>query len=297
MLVFTNFALFDPDEFAKLESEIHSKLRHQRYGDSLGRRKHPCDALLFSTIGCLTQGMSNIAMEAVVEMSAALINIEFERILKILDEHLEDEWFLMNDAEKELCIGKAKSHPGIMYYIDGCDFALKVGKDAWVYKTHKKNIKKQRAIRAQIIIDSYWGYFRGLEVGPAGLYNDQAMLKKSKWNQPDKLVGDDEFIAADSGYCTTEWINVLTPFSKKELEENPEFKEFNKAINSDRSIIENTFAELKAHFRIFDQPWRRDRHLFPLALRVCLKLLNRYWRLPGNMPPGLRRHCNNIYIR
>ena len=129
------------------------------------------------------------------------------------------------------------------------------------------------------------------------MYNDQAMLAKSEWNQPDKLVTDEEFVAADLGYSTTDWINVLTPFSKKDLDKNPEYKEWNKDLNSDRTIIENTFSELKSRFQIFENPWRRDRHLFPIALRVCLKLLNRYWRLPGNMPPGLRRHSKSIYIR
>ena len=159
-----------------------------------------------------------------------------------------------------------------------------------MYKTHKDIIKKKRAVRAQTLIDSYWGYFRNVEVEPAGLYNDQAMLKKSKWNQPDMLVTNDEFIGADSGYWCTEHINVLKPFNEHALKQNPELKMWNETLNSDRSLIENTFSELKAHFRMLEAPWRRNEHLFPLALRVCLKLLNRNSRLPRNSPPGLRRN-------
>ena len=96
----------------------------------------------------------------------------------------------MNAEEKEICIGAAKSHPFIMYYLDGCDFPIRIAKDGWMYKTHKDNVKKHRAFRAQILIDSYWGFFRGVEVSPAGMYSDQAMLKRSKWNHPNKLVSE-----------------------------------------------------------------------------------------------------------
>ena len=72
--------------------------------------------------------MTNFNMEAVSRIPASLINIEFERILKILDREYEGELFLMNDEEKSHCVGKAQSEPNMMYYIDGCDFAFQISR-------------------------------------------------------------------------------------------------------------------------------------------------------------------------
>ena len=93
-------------------------------------------------------------IEAVAEMSHGLINMEFERMLTILDKVLEHEMQLLTDWEKAICSGAAKSHSGILYYLDGCDFPVRIGENKHIYKTHKKNLKHQRAIRAQILIDS-----------------------------------------------------------------------------------------------------------------------------------------------
>ena len=102
----------------------------------------------------ITLGMSELEMEAVAEMAHALINIEFERMLTILDKVLEPEMSLLSDWEKRYCKGAAKSDPNMLYYLDGCDFPVRVGENKFLYKTHKKNVKHQRAIRAQILIDS-----------------------------------------------------------------------------------------------------------------------------------------------
>ena len=104
----------------------------------------------------LATGMTNLNMEAVAEMPASLINIEFERILYILDEQYESELFLMDEEEKKECIWKTKSEPYLMYYVDGCDFAIRVGLQKWMYLTTKQNIKSRTAIRAQILIDSLY---------------------------------------------------------------------------------------------------------------------------------------------
>lgn len=130
---------------------------------------------------------------------------------------------------------------------------------------------------------------------PAGLYSDQGMLNKSKWNEaPRKLTDDDEFVGADLEYASTNHIKVMKPLDKKTLRMYPLCSQWNKAFNADRSLIERNFADLQQKFKILAVPWRRDKHLFPLALRVCLKLLNRYWSLPGNLPPGLRAKMNAV---
>ena len=114
------------------------------------------------------------------------------------------------------------------------------------------------------------------------------MLENSDWNAPGALVVDGEFVGADEGYYYTRNVAIVKPISKEKLEAHPECKEWNKAFNLDRGLIERTFGILKSRFKIFDLPWKRHKELFPIALRVSLKLLNRYWRLDGNMSPGLK---------
>ena len=130
---------------------------------------------------------------------------------------------------------------------------------------------------------------------PAGLYSDQGMLNKSKWNDaPGKLTEGDEYVGADLGYSSTNHINVMKPLGKKTIRLYPFCAEWNKVFNGDRSLIERNFADLQQKFKILAIPWRREKHLFPLALRVCLKLLNRYWSLPGNLPPALKAKQNEL---
>ena len=145
------------------------------------------------------------------------------------------------------------------------------------------------------ILLNRWGCFRGVEIDPAGLHSDQGMLNKSAWNsRPGILTDEGEWVGADEGYSDAVYINIVSPFKKEELDEEPELKPWNKVFNRDRGLIERTFAILKGRFAIFDMPWKRDIDLFPVALRVCLKLLNRYWRLNENVPPGLQRKIDQI---
>ena len=133
-----------------------------------------------------------------------------------------------------------------------------------------------------------WGYFRGVEVNVPGLSSDQSMLKDSYWNNPDVLTKNNEYVGADLGYKSTKYINVLYPFGELESLKNRQYGSWNKLFNADRELIEREFGFIKNSFKIFDKPWRRKRELFPLALRVTLKLVNRYWRLNGD-PLGLHR--------
>ena len=146
--MFRRYALFDPPHFRRLRDEIYDEWRKPRVGVQMRPRKHGCGACLLAVIGALTTGMSDLELEAVVQMPASLINIEIPRILKILDVALDAEMQLMDEEEKQTCRGSAKSHPGIMYYLDGCDFPLRIAKDSFMYKTHKKNVPKQRALSA-----------------------------------------------------------------------------------------------------------------------------------------------------
>ncbi len=140
------------------------------------------------------------------------------------------------------------------------------------------------------ILTHSWGYFRGVEVDVPGLANDQSMLNSSYWNNPDILTANDEYIGADLGYTSTEHINVVSPFSEYESTVNPTFAKWNKEFNADRELVEREFGFIKNSMKIFDRPWRRKRELFPVALRVALKLANRYWRL-NQGPFGLERQC------
>ena len=117
------------------------------------------------------------------------------------------------------------------------------------------------------------------------------MLTRSYWNNPDVLTADGEYVGADLGYSSTKHINVMTPFGETDSLSNPTLAAWNKQFNSDRELVEREFAFIKNSLKIFDRPWRRKRDLFPLALRVALKLANRYWRL-NNGPFGLSRQLS-----
>ena len=136
-----------------------------------------------------------------------------------------------------------------------------------------------------------WGYFRGVEVDTAGLHNDQSMLTGSSWNNAGVLTSAGEYIGADLGYSSTEHINVVAPFSEYESVMNPTLGKWNKEFNADRELVEREFGFIKNSLKIFDRPWRRKRSLFPLALRVGLKIINRYWRM-NEGPLGLARQLN-----
>ncbi len=153
--VWNAFSLLKPEQFVELCDECEHIWRLPRTGgDQEGSRKHGIETCLFVTLGILKTGMSDLEMEAVAQMSHGLINVEFERMLSILDKVLEPEMSLLTDWEKRYCSRAAKSYPNMLYYLDGCDFPVRVGENKFLYKTHKKNVKHQRAIRAQILIDS-----------------------------------------------------------------------------------------------------------------------------------------------
>ena len=152
--VWDAFIPFTPGQFIDLCDECWDLWMLPREGNFPKGRKHSIETCLFTTIGILKTGHSDLEMEAAAEMSHGLINTEFERNLTILDKVLEKEMYLLTDWEKGMCRGKAKSHPDLIYYLDGCDFAVRVGENKYLYKTHKKNVKHQRAMRAQILVDS-----------------------------------------------------------------------------------------------------------------------------------------------
>lgn len=109
------------------------------------------------------------------------------------------------------------------------------------------------------------------------------------------MLSDDRTrVGADSGYHTTEHIWIDRPWTKPQQKGHPERAAWNKVFNRDRAVIERSFGIFEETWRIFDGPWRRDRHLFPLALRVALKLMNRYWSLPGINPPGAEARLKEL---
>ena len=141
--VWDAFIPFTPAEFLNLCDECEPLWMLPRKGGDIPKsRKHPIEGCLFSVLGILKTGLSDLEMEAVSQISHGLINVEFERMLTILDKVLENEMSLLKDWEKTRCKGAAKSHPGIIYYLDGCDFAVRVGENKHLYKTHKKNVNK-----------------------------------------------------------------------------------------------------------------------------------------------------------
>ena len=284
-----------PEQFKELCTQCAPKWVLPRNGGwRIQKRKHPIHATMFAVIGSLCTGNDDLTMEAICKMSHSLICKEMEHMLFVLDEVLDNMW-LMSEEEKQQCIGACKSNPNIIYFLDGCDFAIEEQKNRWMYKTHKDNIKKQTAIRAQILVDTLWGYFRGMECGPAGVNNDQGMLKKSVWNQENVLTSGDESIGADGGYFTTEHISVTKPFTVPEIAGSEDYQLFNNLFNADREIIERSYCFLKNKFRAFSAPWRRSKQKFPVALRVALKLSNVQWMSEDGMHLGLKKQYDRIH--
>lgn len=284
----------DRDRFDILCSLCYPKwVLPRNGGDQIRGRKHGIEACLFAVIGAMCTASNDLTLEAVCNVSHGLINMEFERMLFILDEVL-DELTLMDDDERKMCQGSCESDPDMIYFIDGCDFAIEEESERWMYLTHKDNIKKRTAVRAQILIDTHWGYFRGLECANVGTNPDQKMLINSVWNQPDALVSGNESVGADGGYHCTDYIKITKPFPAPIASSSEYARIFNKSFNAERALIERTFAFLKRKFQIFAQPWRRNKFLFPVALRVALKLCNRFWMEIENMPLGLQRQYDKI---
>ena len=147
--------LLSPTEFLNLCDECYSRWELPRNGGwQIHARKHGIEACMIAVLGILATGMCDLTMEAVAQMSHGLINIEFERVLCILDEVLDDEMWLLTEEEKEVCKNSCRSDPNAIYIIDGCDIAVEEKKNAWMWKTHKDNVKSNRAARAQILVDT-----------------------------------------------------------------------------------------------------------------------------------------------
>ena len=250
-------------------------------GQSRGRiGVYPFEDILLGTLCILINGCTNGLAECLIQMPKNFIGMAFERCLYAIDTALEFEMQLLSDHEKKSAPPPTE-FPDALYIVDGSDFPVAVHKDKWMFYSHKKNVAKQTGFRAQILMDRLYGYYRGCVTHPCGINNDQKMLKESKWNKPNALINDNEYLMADGGYFPTEHLNVLTPATEKQKSENADLKIFNKTFNGQRSVIERTFGQLECKFSILAFPWRRKLELFPVCLRVCLKLMNRYWRLNG----------------
>ena len=241
---------------------------------------HPFEDILLCTLCILINGCTNLLAECVFQMPSNFIAIAFERCLYALDAALDFEMQLLSDQEKRSAQPPTE-FPDALYIVDGSDFPVAVHQDKWMFYSHKKNVAKQTGFRSQILIDRLYGYYRGCITHPCGINNDQKMLKESKWNKPNVLINDNEYLMADGGYFPTQHLNVLTPATEKQKSENNDLRMFNKTFNAERSEIERTFGQLQCKFSILAFPWRRKLELFPVCLRVCLKLMNRYWRLYG----------------
>ena len=143
-------------DFKLLCAEIYPEWMLPRYGNQIRPRKHSVQACLFSVLGQLCTGTTCLNMQAVIDIDDALIDIEFARVLCILDRVLDDQMRVMTAAEKAQCVGACEAEPDIMYYLDGMDCALEISEHKWIYKTHKDNNKKKTAFRCQVLIDSLY---------------------------------------------------------------------------------------------------------------------------------------------
>ena len=119
-------------------------------------------------------------------------------------------------------------------------------------------------------------------VEPAGINNDQSMIADSAWNLPDaELQSDGQSWGADGGYYVTDNLVIVTPANNTDIINNPELCKFNEYFNYYRKKIEREFAQIKNRFKILNQPFSKDLRKFGKVLSLCLKMMNRWWRLNG----------------
>ena len=239
---------------------------------------------ILATITIIHSTVTDGITAALFDMSDSEINTKFNAVLPVLDTVLEPEMQELTTEEKEAGLAEVLQFPVQMWYIiDGCDFPVEVHTNRQFYKTHKENVPGHKAYRAQILLDRVFGFFRGCVSRAAGTNNDQGMLLNSKWNVPNGLVLDYEGVEADLGYATTENITIIKPATQKEIAKQPELMEFNLELNQDRQDIERGLGALQQQCAILTQPWRRSFGTLPMCINVCLKLMNRYWRLNGSL--------------
>ena len=93
-------------------------------------RIHSCEAMLFSTLVTLTQGLPLCVTEALVGVSKSLIQKDFSRILGFLDAVLPA--FSWTPQDRAACKGFVRCHPDVVCIMDGCDFPLAIERDAWI---------------------------------------------------------------------------------------------------------------------------------------------------------------------
>ena len=247
------------------------------------KKKHSLDALLWSTVGMLVSGLTPSKMEGVAGIAAKTLARDFWQLIDVINDVFDYEMQPMTPEERKICEGSISVSPNTVAIVDGVDFSVRVGLAySKLFYSHKVNVFKQHAMRAQIRVDTYWGLFRGLLVAPAGIHNDQSMITSSDWNKPDSgLLSNNQNWGADGGYHVTDNILFVTPANDKELQANPQLKYFNQEFNQTRKKIEREFAQLKGRFEILDKPYCKDIKRFEKILGACMKLMNRWWRLNG----------------
>lgn len=197
-------------------------------------------------------------------------------ICRWIEDNLKNEKTLHLPGKKQLLSGKHK-YEIVVFDVTECPIERpkrnKKGRRKNRQKQFYSGKKKRHTIKQQIAVDSKSQKIIATSQS-CGKTHDFKIYKKSK-----NRVHPDTKIQGDSGFQGIQKIHTNSELPKKRSKKNPltkQDKEKNKAISSERVIVENVFAYIKK-FKIISQRYRNRRKRFGLRFNLICGIFNYEW--------------------
>lgn len=276
--VWHNFVPFDVDDFLDICHECYADWILPRNGSNIIRpRKHGIESSLIGTFAILTKNHTFLSGEGLSKVDDALIYLDFEHNLKVLEKVLDYE-MQWPDANERMLLCNLCENFNAPILLDCTDCKLLQTNDP-ICNEMFYSWKCTQAWRNMIVCDTK-GEIRATASVPAGWANDQTLLRCCEFFQNGRL-SPHETCLGDGGFTGNNNFPIDRPFTEPQVANNPRLEAYNRALRDFRRLIERINGILKAMFRILHIEFRMKRHLFPLVFKVCCLLLNRYFRLYG----------------
>ena len=96
---------FKPNDFLEICNELYQYWRLPRAGYRISGRKHGIESSLFGTISILRTANTLINIESTIKVDQALIDIDFQRNLELMSDHLSYEITWPDQHERLLLCG------------------------------------------------------------------------------------------------------------------------------------------------------------------------------------------------
>lgn len=198
------------------------------------------------------------------------------RIYRWIEENLKNEKILHLPGKKQLLLGKDK-YEVVVFDVTESPIERPKRNKKGRRKNRQKHFysgkKKRHTIKQQIVVDTKSQKIIATSQSN-GKTHDFKIYKKSKIH-----VHPDTKIQVDSGYQGIQKLHANSELPKKRSKKNPlnkEDKEKNRAISSERVIVENVFAFVKK-FKIISQRYRNRRKRFGLRFNLICAIFNYEW--------------------